>query len=81
MRVKLLAQDANATAILHHSGTAEIRLPYLVEVNRLALENELGGGARVTRTAVEVPMADGWQARLLEVLVYLAANVKIAVGT
>ena len=80
MRVKLLAQDANASAILHHDRSAEVRLPYLVEVDRPRLERDLGGGARVTRTAVEVPMDDGWQERLLEVLVYLAANVKIAVG-
>ena len=30
MRVKLLAQDANASAILHHDRSAEVRLPYLV---------------------------------------------------
>ena len=79
MHVKLLAQDANASAILHHDNLAEIRLPYLVELDRPRLERDLGKGIRVTRTAVEVPMVDDWQ-HLLNVLVYLATNVKIAVG-
>ncbi len=80
MHVKLLAQDANASAILHREGIAEVRLPYLVELDRPGLERDLGGGVRVTRTAVEVPMTDGWQPHLLDVLVYLATNVKLAVG-
>ena len=80
MHVKLLAQDANASAILHHNNLAEVRLPYLVELDRPRLERELGKGIRVTRTAVEVPMVEDWQQRLLDVLVYLATNVKLAVG-
>ncbi len=81
IHVKLLAQDANATAILHRDRVAEVRLPYLVEVDRARLERDLGGGVRVTRTAVEVLMeGDGWQTHLLDVLVYLATNVKLAVG-
>ncbi|MFN8563703.1 MAG: transcription-repair coupling factor [Anaerolineae bacterium] len=80
MHVKLLAQDANASAILHHDRIAEVRLPYLVELDRPGLERDLGSGVRVTRTAVEVPMVEGWQPRLLDVLIYLARNVKLAVG-
>jgi transcription-repair coupling factor (superfamily II helicase) len=80
MHVKLLAQDANASAILHRDGIAEIRLPYLVELDRPGLERDLGGNVRVTRTAVELSMVEGWQPRLLDVLVYLATNVKLAVG-
>ncbi len=80
MQVKLLAQDANASAVQHREGVVEVRLPYLVELDRPGLERDLGGGARVTRTAVEVPMEKGWQERLLDVLVYLATNVKLAVG-
>ncbi|MEP7291559.1 MAG: TRCF domain-containing protein, partial [Chloroflexota bacterium] len=80
MQVKLLAQDANASAILHREEVAEVRLPYLVELDRPRLERGIGSGVRVTRTAVELPMTDGWQERLLAVLVYLATNVKLAVG-
>ena len=80
MQVKLLAQDANASAVLSRDGRAEVRLPYLVEMDRPRLERELGGDARVTRTAVEVPMRGEWQIRLLDVLMYLASNVRLAVG-
>ncbi len=80
MHVKLLAQDANASAVQHREEVAEIRLPYLVELDRPGLERDLGQGVRVTRTAVELPMVEGWQNRLLDVLVYLATNVKLAVG-
>ncbi len=80
MHVKLLAQDANASAILHRDEVAEVRLPYLVELDRPRLERNIGSGVRVTRTAVELPMTDGWQDRLLQVLVYLATNVRMAVG-
>ena len=80
MHVKLLAQDANASAILRRDDAAEVRLPYLVELDRPRLERNIGGGVRVTRTAVEVPMTEGWQERLLEVLVFLATNVRMAVG-
>ncbi|MEO8393840.1 MAG: transcription-repair coupling factor [Chloroflexota bacterium] len=80
MSVKLLAQDANASAILHRDNFAEVRLPYLVELDRPRLERDLGKGIRVTRTAVEVPMVEGWQPHLLDMLVYLASNVKLAVG-
>ena len=80
MQVKLLAQDANASAVLSRNGHAEVRLPYLVEMDRPRLERELGGEARVTRTAVEVPLRGEWQERLLDVLMYLASNVRMAVG-
>lgn len=79
MHVKLLAQDANASAILRRDDAAEVRLPYLVELDRPRLERNIGG-VRVTRTAVEVPMTEGWQERLLEVLIFLATNVQMAVG-
>jgi transcription-repair coupling factor (superfamily II helicase) len=80
MHVKLLAQEANATAILNRDNNAEVRLPYLVELDRPRLERSIGSGVRVTRTAVEVPIVEGWQQRLLNVLVYLATNVRQAVG-
>ncbi len=80
MQVKLLAQDANASAVISRDGRAEVRLPYLVEMDRPRLERELGGDARVTRTAVEVPLRGEWQVRLLDVLMYLASNVRLAVG-
>lgn len=81
IEVKLLAQAANATAVLSRDGAVEIRLPYLVEVNRDQLAARLGADVRVTRTAVEVQSANGhWRDRLLEVLTDLSSNVRIAAG-
>lgn len=81
IEVKLLAQAANATAVLSRDRLIEIRLPYLVELNRDQLAARLGAGVRVTRTAVEVRSVDGqWRDRLLEVLTDLSASVRVASG-
>jgi hypothetical protein len=59
----------------------EIRLPYLVELDRRRLELTLGADVKVTRTAVEVHAeADIWQLRLLDVLRALAEGTRIASG-
>jgi hypothetical protein len=79
IEVKLRAQAANATAVLYRDGKFEIRLPYLVEINREALERQLGEDIRVTRTAVELTAdveGDAWRDRLLNVLAQLAEQVR-----
>jgi transcription-repair coupling factor (superfamily II helicase) len=81
IEIKLLAQAASASAILRREDRFEIRLPYLVEVNRERLEATLGRDARVTRVAVELrPKPEVWRERLAEVLRYLADSVRSAVG-
>lgn len=87
IRIKLLAQAANATAILRRGDTAvnlrdarlEIRLPYLVELNRDLLGQKLGRDVNVTRTAIELKLErnmDKWRERLTEILTTLADNLK-----
>jgi hypothetical protein len=83
IHVKILAQGANATHVLYRDDKLEIRLPYLVEINRDRLAAQLGGDVRVTRTAVELRIeedSDSWRDRALEVLEYLATSVRQAVG-
>ncbi len=75
--VKLLAREINATAVIDLSNVIHIKLPYLAEVNREALQAYLGGDIRVSRTAVMLPVEDGtWQLRLLDVLRILAQGVQ-----
>jgi transcription-repair coupling factor (superfamily II helicase) len=81
--VKLLAQAAGATAIINLNEVVNIKLPYLVEVNREKLETTLGEDARVTRTAIMIPIDETdetWQLRLLDVLLYLAQSVREGMG-
>jgi transcription-repair coupling factor (superfamily II helicase) len=78
--VKLLAQSAGATAVLARRDKVEIRLPYLVEINRERLELRLGDGAHVTRVAVELPLDDAWRDRLCEVLEFLSESVRASSG-
>jgi transcription-repair coupling factor (superfamily II helicase) len=79
--VKLLAQAANATAVIAPDDQIEIKLPYLAEINREKLERDLGDGITVTRTAVQIPLQrDLWQAKLLNVLTKLAGAVEVAEG-
>ena len=81
IEVKLLAQSANASAVLSRDGKIEIKLPYLVEVNRSQLAAQLGEDVRVTRTAVEIqPVGGEWRDRLLEVLIALSQSVHEATG-
>jgi transcription-repair coupling factor (superfamily II helicase) len=81
IEVKLLAQAANATHILGRDDHIQIRLPYLGEVNRPALEQHLGDDARVSRTAITFPLDDElWQLRLLDILTTLAEGITQGVG-
>jgi len=81
--VKLLAQAAGATTVLARDGTIEIRLPYLVEIDRERLQyrlrQQLGleDGLRVTRTAVQIThKSDDWQQQIIDTLEELAANLE-----
>ena len=71
IRVKLRAQAANATAVGHEDEQIYIRLPYLAEIDRNALQDYLANGVRVSRTAVWLPRGlprRAWQERLLDLL-------------
>ncbi len=71
LRVKLRVQHTHVTAIMSEDNQVSIKLPYLAEVDRPALQHYLGNGARVSRVAVWLPRepdSDEWQARLLDVL-------------
>ncbi len=81
--VKLLAIAAGATAVLARDESAEIRLPYLVEMDRARLEALLrqrvgDENLRVTRTAVQVPLAEDWQLHLLEALGHLSQQYELS---
>lgn len=90
MRVKLLAQAANASAVVKPRDKILIKLPYLPSINRSSLEIWLNRSGeddlQVTRTAVEISaeMHNGkprdWQARLLHVLQQLGQNVDVGVS-
>ena len=82
IEVKLLAHQANATAVVNINDVINIKLPYLAEVNRERLQRDLGNDVRVSRTAVMLPLRDPstWRDRLLAVLRPLAEGVKEAAG-
>jgi transcription-repair coupling factor (superfamily II helicase) len=72
MRVKLMAQPANVTAITADENQVSIRLPYLATINRADLQRYLGNGARVSRVAVWVSRDESeeedWRRRLIAIL-------------
>ena len=72
IHVKLLAQEANASAIANENGQISIRLPYLANTDRPALQDRLGHDVRVSRTAIWLPYESveetEWQTTLLDVL-------------
>ena len=82
IEVKLLAQAAAATHILARGQQVQVKLPYLGEVDRLALEQRLGDDVTVSRVAVTLPLDDDqlWKLRLLDVLGALAAGVQATYG-
>ncbi len=81
INVKLLAQAANATAVIAPDEHVEIKLPYLAEINREKLQRDLGDRITVTRIAVQLPLdRDSWQVRLLDVLTKLASAVNVSEG-
>ncbi|MEB2287776.1 MAG: transcription-repair coupling factor [Anaerolineae bacterium] len=80
IQIKLLAQQAGATAISSENGQLGIRLPYLATVDRAALQESLGADTRVSRVAVWLPCETQeesvWQARLVQILERLAEFVR-----
>lgn len=79
IRVKLLAVNANVTAITVEENQIAVRLPYLAHVDRGALQRYLGGETRVSRTAVWLARNNGdWQPRLLELLEKLPVQPSLA---
>ncbi len=80
IQVKLLAQRARATAIVSAPNKVQIKLPYLSQIDREALNDDLGRDVTVTRTAVEVVVGQtqAWQKRLIEVLMLLAQREQYA---
>ena len=71
--VKLLAQTAGATAVIAPDDKVLVKLPYLPDINRERLQDDLNGDIVVTRTAIEIPLLrDIWQVHLLNVLEQLA---------
>jgi transcription-repair coupling factor (superfamily II helicase) len=79
--VKLMAQAASANGVINVNRVINIKLPYLVEVNRERLQTRLGDDVRVSRTAIMLPIQDElWTLRLLDILKYLAEHVQAATG-
>jgi transcription-repair coupling factor (superfamily II helicase) len=77
--IKLLAQSAGASAIVRRHDRFEIRLPYLVELNRERLEMRLGRDVTVTRVAIQVQAPpEAWRERIRSILLFLAQNVQAA---
>jgi transcription-repair coupling factor (superfamily II helicase) len=81
IEVKVLAQAINATHVLAQRGRVQIKLPYLGEVNRGALEQSLGDHVEVSRVAVAFPMDDDdlWRLRLLDILEAIRQGVHAAI--
>jgi transcription-repair coupling factor (superfamily II helicase) len=79
--VKLLAQEAGATAVINLNNVVNIKLPYLPEVDRERLQAMLGDDVRVSRTAILLPIkGEDWQLRLLDILRRLGRGVREGVG-
>jgi transcription-repair coupling factor (superfamily II helicase) len=72
IEVKLLAGAAGATAVLNLNRVVNIKLPYLPEIDREALERQLrrlNDAIRVSRTAVLLPIQpEDWRVQLLGLL-------------
>ena len=71
LKVKLRAEAASVTAVGNEDSQIYIRLPYLAEIDRAALQDYLKNDVRVSRTAVWLPRnlaEDNWKTRLLDTL-------------
>lgn len=77
IEVKLLAQHAKASAVMARDRVIQIKLPYLPEINRTAFAYKLGRQITVTRTAVEMPIGDLWQERLIQLLTRLGQETPV----
>lgn len=74
LRVKQLALQASVSAVVSEGNKISLRMGGLAHVNRRALQERLGRGVRVSRTAVFLPRTDDgdWQAPLVAALRNLA---------
>ncbi|MCQ3932398.1 MAG: transcription-repair coupling factor [Chloroflexi bacterium] len=71
LRIKLLAQQAGATAVATENGRLHIKLPYLGSIDRVALQNYVGEVVRVSRTAIWFPQnmpEQEWRPLLVDIL-------------
>lgn len=76
LRVKLLASQVHATAIVREQDKLGIKLPYLGQIDRYQLQVFLGEPVRVSRIAVWLDVeknSDKWMDLLLDVLNKLQA--------
>lgn len=81
IRVKLLAQDINATSVIKPREHLLIKLPWLTAIDRQALSLELGEDVEVSRTAVELTFTPGiWRERLLDILESLKEGLPEQIG-
>ena len=75
LRVKVLAMRANVASITTESAQLRLRVPNLEQINRVRLQRYLGHHARVSRTAIWLPLDEGtnaWRVTLVQVLERLA---------
>ncbi len=69
IRIKILAQKANATAIGHEAGKIYIRLPYLGSADRSAIQRYVDSRVKVSRTALWISRdEEDWQELLCTTL-------------
>jgi transcription-repair coupling factor (superfamily II helicase) len=69
IRIKILAQKANASAIGHEAGKISIRLPYLGSADRAAIQRYVDRRVKVSRTALWISREeDDWQDLLCDTL-------------
>lgn len=75
LKIKLLAIQANADAVITDNGQISIRMPGLDKIDRAGLQSRLGHDVRVSKTAVWLPRdEENWEATLLDVLGQIAEN-------
>ncbi|MBC7871773.1 MAG: DEAD/DEAH box helicase, partial [Chitinophagaceae bacterium] len=79
IEIKLLAQAANATHVMARDRQVQIKLPYLGEINRAALEQKLGDDVEVSRTAITLPITALWKSRLRDMLHDLGEGLRVRV--
>jgi len=74
LRIKATALQIGVRAIVRENGNIAIRYPGLESVDRAALQRKLGGGPRVARRQVLLPIDDGglWKETIHQVLAELA---------
>lgn len=76
LRIKVLAERAEVTAVTSEAGQIKIRVPDLENIDRYRLQRYLGENARVSRKAIWMPRGmstNEWQVELVQVLERLAS--------